>query len=92
MRDSYYSANQSRGFKLRTRDDSEIGLVDLMVPEEQWIVRFLIADADAWTRRDWHGRCLAAFEMTRIEPSRSCRRATVRLRRLPETFIQMTQD
>lgn len=48
MTASYFSANQLLGLKLRTHDDAKVGLLDLMLDTEQWIVRFLIADADAW--------------------------------------------
>jgi hypothetical protein len=48
MTDSYYSANRLLGLKLRTVDDLSVGLTDLMIDMNEWVVRFLIAEADAW--------------------------------------------
>ena len=48
MTDNYLSANRLLGFKLRTLDEVSVGLRDLILDEEQWIVRYLVADAAAW--------------------------------------------
>lgn len=48
MTNSYFSATQLLGSKLRTLDGAGVGLLDLMLNTDQWMVRFLVADADAW--------------------------------------------
>ncbi len=48
MTDSYLSAERLLGCKLRTLDAANAGLRDLILDTEQWQVRFLAAEADAW--------------------------------------------
>jgi len=48
MTESYLSANQLLGSTLRTLDDVGVGVTDLILNTEDWSVRFLVAEADAW--------------------------------------------
>jgi hypothetical protein len=48
MTSSYFTATQLLDSKLRTLDGTAVGLLDLMLDTDQWMVRFLVADADAW--------------------------------------------
>ena len=48
MTNSYFTATQLLDSKLRTLDGTAVGLLDLMLDTDQWMVRFLVADADAW--------------------------------------------